>query len=514
MSLVLVSSQVQVPTEQNIKQNATASTPITSQPVLNNSQLHAVLSGFEKYVEKGMKDWQVPGMAIAIVRGNDTIYIHSFGVRNISNNNPVTNNTIFQIGSTSKAFTTALVAMQVDEGKLNWDDKVIDHLPDFRMYDPWVTKEFTVTDLTAQRSGMPEYSADELAVMGYNRSHIMHAIRYVKPVTSFRSAFAYQNNLLLWEAALVEDKTGKSWEENIHDRIFLPLNMANSSTGLKSFQQAKDLAALHVMENGTVKALPMDWKYMDTPYIYGPAGGINSNIIDMAKWLQLQTNNGTFEGKRLINESSMMYMHSPKTVINPIATEFPAYYCQAWIYQEYRPRPIVWHNGGTSGHHTMIAFMPGEKLGIVVLSNAGYINLPEALAYRFFDMYFGNPERDWSTEYLNKTKAAQNLTNASKPKHPKSSAPALPLKEYTGNYSNELYGPINVTAKENSSLIVTAGPIGMQIVLTPWYRDTFSAPIPDYIGLASGFASFHIGPDGRADSVTLDAFRDVAFKRV
>lgn len=451
-------------------------------------------------------------MAVAIVRGNDTIYMHSFGMKNVSGTDPVTNNTIFQIGSTSKAFTTALVAMQVDEGKINWDDRVIDHLADFRMYDPWVTREFTVTDLTAQHSGLPPYSADQLAIMGYNRTYIKHAVRYIEPVTSFRSAFAYQNNLFLWAAALVENETGRSWEENVQNRIFLPLGMANSSIGAKPFQQATDVASLHMMENGTVRALPMDWKYIDWVYIYGPAGGINSNIVDMTKWLRLQMNNGTFEGKRLINESSILYMHSPKTVISPLATEFPLYYCQGWIYQEYRPYPVVWHNGGTSGHHTMVAFMPDAKIGIVVLSNAGYTELPEALAFRFFDMYFGNPERDWSAEYLARAKAAQNLTNASMPKPPKSPSPELPLDKYAGSYRNEIYGQINVTARENS-LVATAGPVGMQIVLKPWNRDIFSASIPDFLNDA-GLASFYIGPEGRADSVSLDAFDDATFKRV
>lgn len=294
VALVLISEA----SASSIYQDQTSSeqneTVLSYRPALNGAELQAVLSDFEKYAEKSMKDWQVPGMAIAIVRGNDTIYMHSFGIRDISGNDPVTNNTIFNIASITKSFTTALVAMQVDEGKVNWDDKVIDHLPDFRMYDPWVTREFTVTDLAAMRSDLPNSNpAENLGATGYNRSYIMHAIRYIKPDKSFRSGFNYQNNLLLWEAALVESKTGKSWEDNVRDRIFLPLNMTNSSTDVKSFQQAKDVASKHIiiLENGTVKALPMNSKYMEDPY--GPAGSINSNIIDMAKFLRLQMNNGT-----------------------------------------------------------------------------------------------------------------------------------------------------------------------------------------------------------------------------
>lgn len=516
ISLIVLSilgvSQGQVSMEQKITQNETVSRFAAYQRPLSDVELHAVLSAFEKYAEKSRKDWQVPGMAVAIVRGNDTIYMHSFGVRNISGSDPVTNDTIFQIGSTSKAFTSALVAMQVDDGNISWNDKVVDHLPDFMMYDPWVTREFTITDLTAQDSGLPSYAGDQLAIMGYNRSYIKHAVRYLKPVTSFRSSFAYQNNMFLWAAEVVENKTGRSWEDNVHDSIFLPLNMTNSTTGMKSFQQAKNVASLHVMDNGTVRALPMNWKYLDWVYTYGPAGGINSNIIDMTKWIRLQMNNGTFEGKRLINASSVQYMHSPKTIISPIAPEFPPYYCQGWIYQQYRPYPVVWHNGGTSGHHSMVAFMPEAKIGIVVLSNAGYTELPEALAFRFFDMYFGSPARDWSAEYLSKSRNAQNMTNASMPVQLKSPSPALPLEMYVGNYENEIYGQINVTAI-GSNLVATAGPVKAQTILQPWNRDIFKASTPDLYDYA-GFASFYIGLDGRADSVTMDEFNDATFNRV
>lgn len=510
--LVLAFGVCQGASQQNATQSMAAPERYSAAP--NDTELQAILSNFEMYAEKGRKDWQVPGMAVAIVRGNDTIYMHSFGVRNISGTDPITNDTIFAIGSTSKAFTAALVAMQVDEGKVRWDDRVIDHLPDFRMYDPWVTREFTVTDLMAQRSGMPAYAGDEQGLLGYDRQHIMQSIRYVKPVTSFRSAFAYQNSLFLWAAAVVENETGKSWEDNLQQRIFQPLGMSNSSDSLKSFQQAGNVAYPHIMSNGSVKALPREGKYLDAYYIFGPAGGINSNIIDMAKWLRLQINNGTYDGRRIINGSSMDYMHTPKTIagIPPIIGGHMAYYCQAWIYQEFEPYPIVWHNGGTIGHHSMVALMPQEKVGIVVLSNAGYTELPEALAFEFFDMYNGRPERDWSAQVLARNKETEALANASMPEPPASPSPAMPLSSYAGNYSNELFGSINVTA-QGSGLVITAGPNRTQVFLSPWNRDTFKAS-PSDIFDQPGFAMFQMDPEGRAKSVTIDLFEGATFDRI
>lgn len=468
---------------------------------------------FEQYAEKGMNDWKVPGMAVAIVRGNETIYLKTFGIKKVNSSDPVTPNTIFQIGSTSKAFTAALVAMQVDAGKVKWDDRVIDYLSDFKMFDPWVTREFTVTDLMAQRSGLPAHSGDDLAGLGYDRDYLRQSLRYTKPETSFRSAYTYQNVLYLTTAELVENLTSKSWEENIQEKIFEPLGMSNSSVDMKSFQQARDVAYLHQIRNGRVTALPMDWKYMDWVYIYGPAGGINSNIIDMTKWLRLQMHNGSFEGKQLISKNSTLYMHSSKTIMSPLASVNNEYYCQGWVYRESRPYPIIWHNGGTLGHHTLVAFVPQANIGMVVLSNLDSVLLPESLAYRFFDLYFGNPARDYSAEALALTKKEQ--ANVSITKQPTSPDPVLPLERYVGNYSDQTYGKINISQK-NGSLVATAGPRNVKILLTPWNRDTFRTSEPEFTD-QKGFALFQIGPDGRANNLGMsEGFfaSKAAFERV
>jgi len=464
----------------------------------DEAKLNEILNDFEQYAEMGMNDWKVPGMAVAIVRGNETIYLETFGVTKVNSSDPVTSNTIFQIGSTSKAFTAALVAMQVDAGKVNWDDRVIDHLSDFKMYDPWVTREFTVTDLMAQRSGLPAHTGDDLVALGYDRDYLVRSLRYTKPETSFRSAYAYQNALFLATAKLVENLTDESWEENVQKKIFQPLGMSNSTVDMKSFQQAEDVAYLHQIRNGSVTALPMDWRYMDWVYIYGPAGGINSNIIDMTKWLRLQMHNGSFEGQQLLSENSTLYMHSPKTIVSPLASANSAYYCLGWVYRESMPYPIIWHNGGTLGHHSMVAFVPQADIGIVVLSNIDS-ELPESLAYRFFDLYFDNPAKDYSAVALDQTNMIENQTIASYPKQPTSPEPALPLERYVGNYSDQIYGRINIS-QENESLVANAGPGNVKIFLTPWNRDTFSISEPE-ISDQKGFAQFQIGPDGQANSM-------------
>ena len=479
--------------------------PVTAEGP-GTERLREIIEKFEPYVDKGMADWKVPGLAIAIVRGDDIIYERAFGVKTLGSNDPVTVDTIFQIGSTSKAFTTALVAMMADEGKVKWDDPVVYHLSSFMMNDPWVTRQFTVTDLMAQRSGMPAHAGDSAAILGFDRAHITGAIRFVKPVTSFRSAYAYQNNLFLAAAELVEKKTNLKWEENIRARIFGPLGMTSSSTDLTSFRNGKDVASLHHLIDDKVVALPMSWKYIDWVYTYAPAGGINSNLKDVVKWIRLQMNDGLFDGKQLISSESMKHMHTPKTVISSSAPGDPRqYYCQGWVYRENNPYPIIWHNGGTSGSKTMIAFVPQAKIGIVVLSNLSDTPLPESLAWRFFDSYFGSAERDWSKEALEKAQKDREEEKADIGEKPAKASPALPAERYVGDYINDVYGTITVSQNEGA-FNITVGPKKTQIALTHFDRDIFAASWDVYVEKEdAGPVVFDIGLDGFAESVTIQA---------
>ena len=476
--------------------------------LVSDKELGAILANFEQYAEKSMRDWETPGMAVTIVRGDDIVYTKAFGVKRRKGNDPVTTDTIFQIGSTSKAFTAALVAMLADEGKIGWKDPVTLHLPDFEMYDPWVTREFMVEDLMAQRSGMPPHAIDALVLLGFGRDYIRHALRYAKPTSSFRSEFAYQNNLFLVAAELIEKHTGKSWEENVRERIFEPLGMSDSTMDMKSFQGAKDVTSLHHRLGDKIITLSKDWPYLHWTYVYGPAGGINSNITDMAKWLKFQVNNGVFDGKPLVTEENMNFMHTPKTIAMLFAGK-KEYYAQAWVYRENAPYPIVWHNGGTTGCKTMVAIVPEAKVGIVVLSNLIDSSLPEALAFRFFDMYLGSPDVDRSSELLVKMKEAMRKAEAELPVPPKDALPATPLEEYAGDYRNAVYGQINI-AEKKGGLVLSIGPNKVEMYLTPWNRDTFSIYWPFYNDLSEpgGFALFQADPKGVITSVTVNLLNE------
>ncbi len=201
----------------------------------SDERLSELLVEFEGYAVRAMKDWEIPGMAISIVRGDRVLLAKGFGVRKLGSTQPADEHTLFQIGSVSKSFTATLVAMLVDRKKIAWTDPVTEHLPDFSMFDPWVTREFRVFDLMAQRSGMSPYAADFLPLLGFDRAHILRSLRFIRPVSSFRSEFAYVNNLFVVAGLLVEKYSDRSWEDTLKARILDPLGMKESSAAQKAF---------------------------------------------------------------------------------------------------------------------------------------------------------------------------------------------------------------------------------------------------------------------------------------
>ncbi len=469
----------------------------------DEAQLQKVLAEFEPYAEKARQDWQVPGMAIAVVQGDKTVYAKGFGVKTVGGSDPVDKDTIFQMGSTTKAFTSALMGMQVDAKKVSWQDKVVDHLPDFQMYDPWVAKEFTVTDSMAQRSGLVGYAGDAQSFLGFDRAHLIRSLRYMKPVSSFRSQFAYQNGFWLVAGSIIEKVTGQSWEDNVKKRILEPLGMTSTTVDTVGFLAAPNVATMHATRDGKVVSLGTDRGYLDWLDVYGPAGSLNSNVVDYAKWVRLHLGDGTFEGKQLVSKESMDYIHAPKTIVGPTTFAEQNYYCQGWMYSELYPYPMLWHTGGTAGFTTNVVFVPKAKMGFIIVTNLEGSTLPMILAQKFYDMYFGNPARDWSGELLAKTQQAKA---AGKPvERPASPAPPRSLDVYTGTYHSEVYGDL-VLSVDGDKLAGTIGPVQAPLVLEPWDGDTFSLASGGLLGGDASQVTFVM------DGNTVQGLRLAAFE--
>ncbi|WP_068470961.1 serine hydrolase [Candidatus Protochlamydia phocaeensis] len=481
-------------------------------PETSSSSLAATLTAFESEAKKTLQAWNVPGMAIAIVKGDKTIYSKGFGVTELMGNQPVTPHTLFEIGSLSKSFTSALMAIMIDEGRLTWEDSVIKYMPEFVLYDPWVTREFQIQDLMSQRSGLPSHAGDTQAYFGFTRQQMIHNLRYIKPISSFRSAYAYQNSFFLVAGEMLEIITGLSWEQLIQQRIFAPLGMKDSSTSIEKYKASKNASALHKRLEGKVEKLSEDLPYRYIYTLFGPAGGINSTAIDMANWLKLLINEGSFNGAPLISSSNLSRTFRRYIYVGRFH-EAENYYGLGWAIRDYAPYPIIWHDGVTAGVANIVAFIPEANIGIVILTNTSGTSLSHALAWQFFDLYFNKSQKNWNTELLEKhilaeSQKAKALQPPSEPK------PALPLDHYTGIYFHELFGKVEVESV-NQQLIITIGPDRVRFNLEHWNRDTFELIWPALKESETIFVNFCIDSKGYADQLSIPLLMEgEAFKRL
>lgn len=464
---------------QNLSQGASSVSGSTNKAA--TVPLPTSINDFAQYIEKTRQQWQIPGTAIAIVQNGKVVFAKGFGVKKLGSQDPVDSHTVFQIGSMTKAFTSALVASMIDEKKFTWQDRVIDLYPDFQMYDPWVTREFLVKDIMAQHSGLASHAEDKQVTLGFGRDHILHSLRYIKPVSSFRSEYAYQNSLFLVAAALVEKYSGKSWEDNIKQRIFVPLQMTDSSCASKDFKISKNIAYLHTEYNGKIIPIPMSWNsYFDWIDVYAPAGAINSNVIDLSNWLMFQANSGKFADKQIMSAKNIDFTHEPQTILDDssILGSDRAFYALGWFYDAYPASPIILHPGETSGASSIMAFAPKDKVGIIVLTNLSDTNYPLMIVRTFFDMYFHRQSKDWNEVFFAQKKAQDREDALEKTQQPpvEASAASLPLAKYVGTYQNDIYGKM-VIRLDNGKLIGTIGPQGMKMQLTPWNKNVFASHI-------------------------------------
>ncbi len=490
-------------------------------------QPDARLAGLDAYIERAMKAWEVPGLALAIVKDDSVIYARGYGVRELGKSDPVTAHTVFAIGSASKAFTAALMAMLVDSGKVKWDDRVTEHLPWFQLYDPYVTRELTIRDLLTHRSGL---GRGDLLWYGapLSRDSIVKAVRNLKPSWSFRSHFGYQNIMFLTAGQLEAAVAGDNWDRLLRHRILEPLGMTSTVTSVHDLPRGGDVATPHDKVDG--KVIPIAWRDVDD---IGPAGSIDSNVTDMARWVRFQLDDGVVPsgagaadaraapGKRLISHAAMREMHSPQMLI-PITEEgekldpwshFSAYGF-GWFLLDYRGNEIIHHGGNIDGFSAEVDLVPEQKLGIVILTNMNGTQLRDALPYEIYDRFLGVKDgKDWSVAYLAERRRMQARADSMKARieaaHVKGTKPSLPLEKYAGTYADSLYGPLTI-ALEKGHLVALRN-AAFVADLEHWDYDTFRAVWRDHT-LGATFFTFAIDPMGAASSVKvedLDTFQRV-----
>lgn len=471
--------------------------------------------GLDAYVDAAMKTWKVPGLGLAVVRNDSVIYAKGYGVRDVGRPEKVDERTIFAIGSSSKAFTSAAVAMLVDEKKVSLDANPATYLPGFQLYDPYATREITVRDLLSHRSGL---ARGELSWYGsgFDRDEIIRRVRYLAPSWSFRSRFGYQNIMYITAGQVVAKVSGKSWDDFVKERIFTPLGMNSSTTSVKGIAGQGDLASPHANVNDTIRAIA--WRDIDNA---GPAGSINSNAIDMAQWVRLQLGRGSYGGKQLISSRMVDEMHQAQIVIrtdsagraaNP-ETHLQAYGL-GWFLQDYRGKLVVQHGGNVDGFTALVAMLPEERFGVVLLTNMNGTGLPNALMLKLFDLQLKAPPKDWAKDGWDRLQAAMARARQAQEKaageRAPNTKPSLPLSGYAGTYSDSLYGDV-VIREENGVLKLTFGPI-WKADLEHWHFDSFRARFDTPV-LPPVPVTFRIGGNGKVESVVLDMAGTAEFRK-
>lgn len=476
--------------------------------------------GFEQRVEQLRIAYGAPGVSIAIVENGKPTLAKGWGVREIGKPDPVGPDTIFGTGSTGKAFTVAALAILVDEGKLKWDDKVIDHMPDFRMWDPWVTREMTVRDLLVHRSGLGLGAGDLLFVPNsdLSRKETVRRLRFIKPATSFRSAYAYDNILYMVAGQLVEAVSGESWEQFMHTHVFAPLGMNHSTDSNAEFQATADRAHPHGRFDGPIVGLGHQQPYDGNATLAAnaaPAGGLAISANDMTRWLLTQLGHGQIPGSsaRLFSAEQSRQMWTPVT-LQPIDTrpsEFavtqPNFYTYAlgWDVQDYRGAKILWHGGAVFGSLTAVVLIPEKNIGFSIAVNSEEGEIARGLMYELLDHYLGLPADRWPEKYhtfrLARLAEAAKLVGAQQAK-PARVGPSLPLDGYVGDYADPWYGTVKVRHAGNALAIQFPHSRGMDSVLVHHQYDTFRTQ-PALRWIEPAYVTFSIDADGKVDRVRM-----------
>ncbi|MBK5186850.1 MAG: serine hydrolase [Gemmatimonadaceae bacterium] len=457
------------------------------------------LAGFDAYVERGVKDWNVPGLAVAVVKDDSVVFAKGYGVRRLGTRDSVNAHTLFANASTTKAFTAFVVQLMADEGKLRLDAPVITYRPAFRLSDPVATRQVTIADLLSHRTGVPE--ADYIWYEDTSSfPEIMRRLSYVPLNAPVRSHFEYQNITFALAGDIAAQRAGTTWDRLVRDRILTPLGMRETTTGTPDERSHPNLAFAHDYVNDTLRVIP---RYA-TDNI-APAGAMYSSVADMAIWMRFLLDSARLGGKRLLSPRGYADLFAPHILVGekqfyPTARlTHPRFqgYGQAWFLEDYRGEFVAFHTGSIDGMTAIVGLIPERRLGIVVFANRDHAELRHALMYTVFDRYIGGSKHDWNAEMLTlysalreEGKQADKRIDAARTT---GTQPSLPLARYAGVYGDSLYGTATVKL-EGKQLAVSFGPRSTAD-LEHWHYDSFMAHWRDaYRGRQ--LVTFRLGDDG------------------
>ena len=435
----------------------------------------------DEYIQKAQKDWKVPGLAITVVKDGKILHSKGYGIRELGKKERVDAKTLFGAMSTTKAMVAVGMALLVDEGKISWNDKVIKHLPEFKIADEYITKELTIRDLLTHNSGLG--NADFLWSWTPNlpSGEIVKRMQFAEPTYSFRGGYTYQNIMYLVAGKVIEKITGQSWEAYTEEKVFKPLGMTNSFANLERSKAYLNRSKAHFEINGKIEIIE---ESLADPI--APAGAVWSNAEDIGKWIQFLLTNKSKLNEQILKPATLAEIFKPQIIIPPnqfyptVAVTKPHWttYGLGWFQHDYRGEMVNFHTGSLAGRTAIIGLLRDHNLGVYVFGNLDHAEVRHALMYKVFDVFaFDDESRDWNAEMLElygdlQAKGAQRAVN-SKKKRIKNTQPSHPLSNYVGIYSDEFYGKVEITLKENQLYLSLSKTT--QAILNHWHFDTFEA---------------------------------------
>ena len=482
--------------------------------------------GLDARVESLRQSIGVPGIAVAIVEGGKVTHARGYGVRKLGEAAPVDADTLFPIGSTTKAMTVAALATLVDAGKIGWDDRVVDRLPGFQMYDPWVTREMTIRDLLVHRSGLGLGQGDLLFIprSSLSRAESVRRLRYLQPQSSFRTTYAYSNVMYMVAGQLIEAVSGERWEDYLRKHVLLPAGMELTTTDNEKNFATVDRAYPHARMNGGLRGAG-DQERLDERDDLGrngaPAGGVASSANDLAKWLQLLQGAGkTPAGKQVFSQQAFEQFWKP-TMLMPVGALPPelklaeptfSTYGLGWDVTDYRGARLVWHGGAVLGFQTAVVLLPEKKVAFAITINSEDGVIIRGLMNELLDHYLGLPKEDWPAKYLAfKAKSiakAKAVLKESESK-PAKVGPSLPATALAGSYADPWYGNIEISAAKGGLRIDFKSTPHMAGALEHWQYDTYITRFDDKT-IEPAYVTFALDKDGKVERITMKAASPIA----
>lgn len=473
-------------------------------PLSLTAQSKKDLRDIDEFIEQIRSDWQVPAVGIGIVKGNEVVYTKGYGMADLESGRAANENTLFAIGSSTKAMTATAVLQLVDDELVELDEPVVNYLPEFRMYDDYATQNLTVRDLLCHRSGLPRHD-----VVWYgapdSREELFSKLKYLEPSAGFREAFQYQNLMFMTAGYLVGQTRMSTWEQETQNRILTPLNMDRASMSVETMKQDGNHALPYILIEEDVQ--PIDFRNIDA---IGPAGSVNASAREMSNWLIANINGGEFDGQSIISSGVLAQAHNANMIVPdgwsvPLAFDnggAPTSYGLGWFISNHKGHKMVAHGGNIDGFSAMVAFLPQDSIGVVVLTNLNGNPAPNMIRNYIFDKMLEEEVRDWNTEMLTRRDEQRQRqdsvdTEEEDLKRVTGTIPSHDLDDYSGTYLHPAYGMVKVMA-ENDSLSIDYNAI--QLRTGHYHYDVFAGDHPLF---GSMKMAFHTDVDGNISEMSV-----------